>query len=101
MIQEERADEVVDTAWDGKLQRIKSIWNNVVNDQNKILKELESHFDSSFRTKIEQKTQELQYTSDRHFSSLSLRAEYIDNMITKCMKEVSPIEASQNQAIAQ
>ena len=101
VIQEERAEEEVEIAWDGKLKRIKKHLEEVVNDQNKLLKELENHFDSSFRSKIELKTKELESNSDRHFASLSLRVEHIDMMISKCMKEVGSNDPSENKNLLQ
>ena len=90
VIQEERADEEVEVEWDGKLKRIKKHLEGVVDNQNKILKELENHIDNTFRKKIEQKTKDMEFNSDKNFMMLDAKAEFIDKLITKCMNGLEP-----------
>ena len=95
---EEKAEEESESVWDGKLKRIKKHLENSVTEQNKILKELENHFESSFRIKAEQRAREIESVTDRNFEQLSFNYDMVDKLITKWMKSLNQDEKVAEQA---
>ena len=71
----------------------------VVNDQNKLLKEFENHFESSFRVKADQRSKDIETIADKHFSALSIKVDLIDKLISKWINGINPEEKSKENAI--